>query len=111
MKQYVCLSVERIDAEILNLVTILNRKTMKKNILKVAFVAAIAMATGIQVFNAQKTETLSEVAMANVEALAADDDYFYTIECGFHGCVIDFSWDCFYPEGALLRYCPNMRGA
>ena len=43
---------------------------MKKNILKVAFVAAIAMATGIQVFNAQKTETLSEVAMANVEALA-----------------------------------------
>lgn len=45
---------------------------MRKNILKVAFVAAIAMATGIQVFNAQKTEVLSEVAMANVEALAAD---------------------------------------
>ena len=43
---------------------------MKKNILKVAFVAAIAMATGIQVFNAQKSEALSEVAMANVEALA-----------------------------------------
>lgn len=48
---------------------------MKKNILKVAFVAAIAMATGIQVFNAQKSEALSEVAMANVEALAADDDF------------------------------------
>ena len=47
---------------------------MRKNILKVAFVAAIAMATGIQVFNAQKSEALSEVAMANVEALAADDD-------------------------------------
>jgi len=47
---------------------------MKKNILKVAFVAAIAVATGIQVFNAQKTEALPEVAMANVEALAADDD-------------------------------------
>ena len=43
---------------------------MKKNILKVAFVAAIAMATGIQVFNVQKSEALSEVAMANVEALA-----------------------------------------
>lgn len=43
---------------------------MRKNILKVAFVAAIAMATGIQVFNAQKSEALSEVAMANVEALA-----------------------------------------
>lgn len=43
---------------------------MRKNILKVAFVAAIAMATGIQVFNAQNSEALSEVAMANVEALA-----------------------------------------
>ena len=43
---------------------------MKKNILKVAFVAAIVMTTGIQVFNAQKSEALSEVAMANVEALA-----------------------------------------
>ena len=32
-----------------------------KNILKVAFVAAIAMATGIQVFNAQKTEVLSDI--------------------------------------------------
>ena len=74
MKQYVCLSAERINAGKLNLVTILNRKTMKKNILKVAFVAAIAMLTGIQVFNAQKSEALSEVAMANVEVLAADDD-------------------------------------
>mgnify|MGYP003451700186 CR=1 FL=1 len=43
------------------------------------------MATGIQVFNAQKTETLSEVAMANVEALAADEP---VTECpgGRHLC-------------------------
>lgn len=31
--------------------------------------------------------------------------------CGLHVCVIDFSWDCFYLEGVLFRYCPNMRGA
>ena len=43
---------------------------MKKNILKVAFVAAIAMVSAINVFNAQKTEMLSDVALANVEALA-----------------------------------------
>ena len=72
MKQYVCLSAERINAGKLNLVTVLNRKTMKKNILKVAFVVAIAMVTGIQVFNAQKTETLSDVTKANVEALAIE---------------------------------------
>lgn len=43
---------------------------MKKQIIKVTFVAAIALACSINVFNAQKSEVLSEVAMANVEALA-----------------------------------------
>ena len=46
---------------------------MKKNILKVAFVVAIALVSGINVFNAHKTETLSDVALANVEALAMDE--------------------------------------
>lgn len=44
---------------------------MKKNMIKVAFVAAIAVVCGINVFNAQKSEVLSEVALANVEALAS----------------------------------------
>ena len=38
--------------------------------IKVAFVAAIAFACGINVFKTQKSETLSEIALANVEALA-----------------------------------------
>ena len=38
--------------------------------MKVAFVAAIAMVSGISVFNSQKSEVLSDVAAANVEALA-----------------------------------------
>lgn len=46
---------------------------MKTNFIKVAFVAAIALACGINVFNSQKSETLSEIALANVEALAALD--------------------------------------
>ena len=37
----------------------------------VAFVAAIALFAGINVFNAQKTVTLSDIAMENVEALAS----------------------------------------
>ena len=48
---------------------------MKKNILKVAFVAAIALVSGVNVFNAQKTETLSDVALANVEDLADDGEH------------------------------------
>lgn len=74
---------------------------MKSNLMKAAFVAAIAMMASINVFNAQKTEGLSDVALANVEALAnseydpvkgwpcklfvwdnvMDEDFFITIRC------------------------------
>ena len=43
---------------------------MNKKILKAAFIAAIAMVSGMNVFNAQKSEVLSDVVLANVEALA-----------------------------------------
>ena len=36
---------------------------MKKKLLKKYFVTAIAMVSGINVFNAQKTEALSDVAL------------------------------------------------
>lgn len=43
---------------------------MNKNILKVAFIVTIVMVSGINFFNAQKSEKLSDIALANVEALA-----------------------------------------
>ena len=46
---------------------------MKSNLFKIAFVVAIAVVGGINVFNAQKSETLSDIALANVEALANDE--------------------------------------
>ena len=52
---------------------------MKKNMFKVAFVVAIALVSGINVFNAQKSSTMSEVALANVEALAVVDDKWYCV--------------------------------
>lgn len=61
---------------------------MKTNLLKVAFVAAIALVSGINVFNVQKTEVLSDIALANVEALAFNEDVDggtlpgVTITCG-----------------------------
>ena len=42
--------------------------------MKAAFVAAIAMVSGINVFNTQKSEVLSDIALANVEALADYED-------------------------------------
>ena len=46
---------------------------MRKNIIKAVFVAAIAIVSGINVFNAQKAETLSDTVLANVEALAEEE--------------------------------------
>ncbi len=43
---------------------------MRRNFLKMVFVAVVVMVIGTYVFNAQKSEGLSDVALANVEALA-----------------------------------------
>lgn len=46
---------------------------MKTKMIKAAFVVAIAMMCGINVYNAQKANELSDIALANVEALASDE--------------------------------------
>lgn len=51
---------------------------MNKKVMKAVFVAAIAMVSGINVFNAQKSEGLSDIAWTNVEALASGEA---TVEC------------------------------
>ena len=51
---------------------------MKRKFVKVVFVAAIAMVSGINVLNAQKVIDLSDIALINVEALA-DDEYSQSI--------------------------------
>ena len=43
---------------------------MKKNILKATFVAAFALIAGFNVYNSQKSDVMSDLALANVEALA-----------------------------------------
>lgn len=57
---------------------------MKKNILKVTLVAAIAMVCGTTFLNSKRTETLSDIALANVEALA-DKDYTSAHSCSDGG--------------------------
>ncbi|WP_288895314.1 NVEALA domain-containing protein [uncultured Bacteroides sp.] len=53
-----------------------------KKIMKIAFVAAFAAVTGYGVYTNQRTETMSDLMLANVEALAsgesdADPNTFY----------------------------------
>ena len=47
---------------------------MKKNILKATLVAAFGLIAGFNVYNSQKSDVMSELALANVEALADDGE-------------------------------------
>ena len=51
-----------------------------KDVIKVAFVDAIAVVCGTSFLNSQKSDALSEVALANVEALA-DKKPGYDLGC------------------------------
>ena len=61
---------------------------MNKKVLKVAFMAAISMLSGVNVFNAQKSETLSDIALANVEALAGGEENWIGSNCW---CVAQYT--------------------
>ena len=46
---------------------------MEKSILKASIVAVFALIAGFNVYNAQKSDVMSDLALANVEALASDE--------------------------------------
>ena len=56
---------------------------MKNRMMKYVLIIAITMMAGINVFNAQKTEGLSDLALANVEALAINE------------WIPEKGWECF----------------
>ena len=73
---------------------------MNKKVLKVALVAAIAMVSAINVFNAQKSEMLSDIALANVEALAGEE------WDGDNHCFMDTTfWVCLKYATGVGCYC------
>ena len=63
---------------------------MKKNILKVTLVAAFALIAGFNVYNAQKSDVMFDLALANVEALARNE---INPQCP-NGCSTVAGW-CF----------------
>ena len=63
---------------------------MKKNILKATLVAAFALIAGFNVYNAQKSDVMSDLALANVEALA-DCEMSFSGPSSYH---ITYIWIC-----------------
>ena len=55
-----------------------------RKFVKIAFVAVFAAAAGYGVYTSQKSEVMSDLALANVEALAAYGEYdqpYYVAPC------------------------------
>ena len=66
---------------------------MRKNIIKVAFVAAFALMAGYSVYTSQQEKTMSDLALSNVEALAQRElDWGYTKTTG--KCSDPISYKC-----------------
>lgn len=72
---------------------------MKTKFIKVAFVSAIAMIGAINVFNANKTQTLSDITLTNVEALA----YYVEGEFGDYECEAPYNAQCSVELGVPLK--------
>lgn len=62
---------------------------MKKKILKMTVVAAMALVSGYSVYNAQKTSAMSDLAMENVEALAGGEVIIGPWYCAGSGYCYD----------------------
>lgn len=58
---------------------------MKKNFIKMMFAAIVVVASGVNIYNSQKENVLSDIVLANVDALA-DDEYSGNNNC--HKTVI-----------------------
>jgi len=78
---------------------------MKKNILKATLVAAIALVASVNVYNARQSDMeMSELALANVEALAGCEWDSWIGEPVFHITLTGYcSWSC--SRGGVFQ-CP-----
>ena len=62
-----------------------------KKIIKLAMVAVVAAVAGMGIYSSQKADTMSDIALANVEALARGESGGTVYCCGNYGsCMIVF---------------------
>ena len=78
---------------------------MKKNILKATLVAAFGLIAGFNVYNSQKSDVMSELALANVEALASSEGGSL---CSQY-CTSSNSYHCHGQNSSMEFTCYYMR--
>ncbi|HCK23656.1 MAG TPA: hypothetical protein DHW31_02555 [Bacteroides graminisolvens] len=70
---------------------------MKKNFIKIAFVAVVAVIAGYGVYSSQKSDILSDLVLANVEALAVNENPLCPNGCVSNGdgCYCNGWYPCY----------------
>lgn len=81
---------------------------MKKFSFKVAMVAVVAAVAGIGVYTSQKADAMSDIALANVEALAQSGETPDGRKLYEHHCGSDPGTQC-KPWGVTGNTCPYER--
>lgn len=83
---------------------------MKKKIFNVGVFVAVALVAGYNVYSSQKSDDMSDIALANVEALANDEAFCSSCrECTGHYYVCESNYDSFWND--MLRNCGGFSGS
>lgn len=79
-----------------------------RKIIKVAFAAAVVAMAGYGVYTNQKTDIMSDVMLANVEALASGEGS--SSDCEVY-CKSDYRYTCYiyWGDDTEGTACPNHR--
>lgn len=82
---------------------------MKKKIITAAFVAALGISAGYIAYSIQEPEAMSDMALANVEALAGEEGSNQK-DCETY-CKSDERYTCIITWGSGIKgvSCPNHR--
>lgn len=84
---------------------------MKNFLFKLIFVSLFAIIAGYGVYNSHKNAQLSDLVMANVEALANDGESLDMYTCHIYGCQFAFYLQChIYQYGKYKGMCDGYRG-
>ena len=72
---------------------------MRRNMVKAAFVAAVGLIAGVNVYNSRKSVELPDIALANVEALASDESSVTCKPDKGDTCIVGSTTISDYDEG------------
>lgn len=80
---------------------------MKKNLIKMMLVAVVVIASGVNIYNSQKKSGISDVVLANVEALAFPEEVLNNRKLRL---ILIYHWNCWVVvvQGLLMKDCVLM---